>query len=104
TGRPGRRHPPPFLQVGAQSAAELPTCHLPSRLITRSYLWRGSARGRANLLVARGGWRNGRRARFRSVCPKGREGSNPSSPTYYYLLYLCLSGSLGCKDTVTGPR
>jgi hypothetical protein len=28
-----------------------------------------------------GGWRNGRRARFRSVCPKGREGSNPSSPT-----------------------
>src|SRR5206468_4360684 len=36
---------------------------------------------RANLLVARGGGRNGRRARFRSVCPKGREGSNPSSPT-----------------------
>src|SRR5450755_1610424 len=33
------------------------------------------------LLPARGGWRNGRRARFRSVCPKGREGSNPSSPT-----------------------
>src|SRR5690242_2359955 len=47
----------------------------------RWYPGRGSARGRANLLVARGGWRNGRRARFRSVCPKGREGSNPSSPT-----------------------
>src|SRR5206468_12071673 len=47
----------------------------------RSYPGRGSARGRANLLVAQGGWRNGRRARFRSVCPKGREGSNPSSPT-----------------------
>src|SRR6185437_11783832 len=28
-----------------------------------------------------GEWRNGRRARFRSVCPKGCEGSNPSSPT-----------------------
>ncbi len=30
---------------------------------------------------ATGEWRNGRRARFRSVCPKGREGSTPSSPT-----------------------
>jgi hypothetical protein len=29
----------------------------------------------------KGEWRNGRRARFRSVCPKGCEGSNPSSPT-----------------------
>src|SRR5262249_30731987 len=28
-----------------------------------------------------GKWRNGRRARFRSVCPKGREGSTPSFPT-----------------------
>src|SRR5690349_4053692 len=33
---------------------------------------------------AQGGWRNGRRARFRSVCPQGREGSNPSSPTEGY--------------------
>jgi hypothetical protein len=30
---------------------------------------------------AAGKWRNGRRARFRSVCPKGREGSTPSFPT-----------------------
>ena len=28
-----------------------------------------------------GKWRNGRRARFRSVCPEGREGSTPSFPT-----------------------
>ena len=28
-----------------------------------------------------GEWRNGRRARFRSVCPKGRGGSTPPSPT-----------------------
>src|SRR5579863_3767216 len=45
-----------------------------------------------------GGWRNGRRARFRSVCPKGREGSNPSSPTYIYLYYpapLGLTAALG---------
>ena len=41
----------------------------------------GALADRANLLIAQGGWRNGRRARFRSVCPKGREGSNPSSPT-----------------------
>src|SRR5688500_3358970 len=26
-------------------------------------------------------WRNGRRARFRSVCPKGRGGSTPPIPT-----------------------
>ena len=39
------------------------------------------------LLPARGGWRNGRRARFRSVCPKGREGSNPSSPTRRFMLF-----------------
>jgi hypothetical protein len=32
--------------------------------------------------VCPGKWRNGRRARFRSVCPKGREGSTPSFPTY----------------------
>jgi hypothetical protein len=38
------------------------------------------------LLPAQGGWRNGRRARFRSVCPKGREGSNPSSPTRRFML------------------
>jgi hypothetical protein len=30
---------------------------------------------------ASGKWRNGRRARFRSVCPEGREGSTPSFPT-----------------------
>ena len=28
-----------------------------------------------------GEWRNGRRARFRSVCPQGRGGSTPPSPT-----------------------
>src|SRR5690349_16354094 len=28
-----------------------------------------------------GKWRNGRRARFRSVCPKGRGGSTPPLPT-----------------------
>ncbi len=39
------------------------------------------------LLPAQGGWRNGRRARFRSVCPKGREGSNPSSPTRLFMLF-----------------
>ena len=33
------------------------------------------------LRFRQGEWRNGRRARFRSVCPKGREGSTPSSPT-----------------------
>jgi hypothetical protein len=33
------------------------------------------------LPLPQGGWRNGSRARFRPVCPKGREGSNPSSPT-----------------------
>src|ERR1700677_2983872 len=74
----------------------------------RSYLGRGSARGRANLLVARGGWRNGRRARFRSVCPKGREGSNPSSPTYIGTWARCtqvpgndqgttMTGHLACR-------
>src|SRR6478736_3865736 len=31
--------------------------------------------------VASGKWRNGRRARFRSVCPKGRGGSTPPLPT-----------------------
>src|SRR5919206_587315 len=30
---------------------------------------------------ATGKWRNGRRARFRSVCPKGRGGSTPPFPT-----------------------
>jgi len=29
-----------------------------------------------------GKWRNGRRARFRSVCPKGRGGSTPPLPTH----------------------
>ena len=29
-------------------------------------------------------WRNGRRARFRSVCPKGRGGSTPLSRTFLY--------------------
>ncbi len=29
----------------------------------------------------KGKWRNGRRARFRSVCPKGRGGSTPPLPT-----------------------
>ncbi|OLM21568.1 hypothetical protein Ae707Ps1_5827 [Pseudonocardia sp. Ae707_Ps1] len=37
----------------------------------------GSAAGANFLPVAPGEWRNGRRARFRSVCPKGREGSIP---------------------------
>src|SRR5437588_911733 len=62
-----------------QNSQRATSLHVPR---PRWYPGRGSARGRANLLVARGGWRNGRRARFRSVCPKGREGSNPSSPTY----------------------
>ena len=31
-----------------------------------------------------GKWRNGRRARFRSVCPKGRGGSTPLSRTTMY--------------------
>src|SRR5207244_8565898 len=61
-----------------QTSQRATSLHVPC---PRSYPGRGSARGRANLLVAQGGWRNGRRARFRSVCPKGREGSNPSSPT-----------------------
>src|SRR4029077_2786021 len=63
-----------------QNSQRVTSLHVPC---PRSYPGRGSARGRANLLVAQGGWRNGRRARFRSVCPKGREGSNPSSPTYW---------------------
>src|SRR5690606_17088570 len=45
---------------------------------------RGAETARVKLcepLMPRGEWRNGRRARFRSVCPKGREGSTPSSPT-----------------------
>src|SRR4051794_7381211 len=38
--------------------------------------------GPADTVVARQGkWRNGRRARFRSVCPKGRGGSTPPLPT-----------------------
>src|SRR6185312_13182725 len=61
-----------------QNSQRATSLHVPR---PRWYPGRGSARGRANLLVAQGGWRNGRRARFRSVCPKGREGSNPSSPT-----------------------
>src|SRR5690606_16832065 len=36
---------------------------------------------RSGRLRRSGKWRNGRRARFRSVCPKGREGSTPSFPT-----------------------
>jgi hypothetical protein len=40
---------------------------------------------------------SGTRARFRSVCPKGREGSNPSSPTHFS---LSTSGLRGAK----GPR
>src|SRR5690606_25397242 len=37
---------------------------------------------RSGRLRRSGKWRNGRRARFRSVCPKGREGSTPSFPTH----------------------
>src|SRR4051795_1336383 len=33
------------------------------------------------LSARQGKWRNGRRARFRSVCPKGRGGSTPPLPT-----------------------
>src|SRR3954467_7656528 len=35
----------------------------------------------ASVLPRQGKWRNGRRARFRSVCPKGRGGSTPPLPT-----------------------
>src|SRR5436309_6056278 len=70
-----------------QNSQRATSLHVPR---PRWYPGRGSARGRANLLVARGGWRNGRRARFRSVCPKGREGSNPSSPTSRSLLLVGL--------------
>src|SRR3954454_9338987 len=34
-----------------------------------------------NVVARQGKWRNGRRARFRSVCPKGRGGSTPPLPT-----------------------
>src|SRR5712691_525886 len=72
-------------------------------LCPRWYPGRRSARGRANLLVAQGGWRNGRRARFRSVCPKGREGSNPSSPTSRLVLLVDLrSTSLAAAVLVRG--
>src|SRR5207249_3729257 len=73
-----------------QNSQRATSLHVPC---PRSYPGRGSARGRANLLVARGGWRNGRRARFRSVCPKGREGSNPSSPTQHASPSLCTHGT-----------
>ena len=72
-----------------QNSQRATSLHVPR---PRWYPGRGSARGRANLLVARGGWRNGRRARFRSVCPKGREGSNPSSPTH---VHFCCSPAFG---------
>src|SRR6266576_1666806 len=80
-----------------QNSQRATSLHVPC---PRSYPGRGSARGRANLLVARGGWRNGRRARFRSVCPKGREGSNPSSPTYWSGLSLCAPATF---DTLSYP-
>ena len=37
----------------------------------------------ANVVARQGKWRNGRRARFRSVCPKGRGGSTPPLPTQF---------------------
>ncbi len=40
-----------------------------------------------------GEWRNGRRARFRSVCPKGRGGSTPPSPTYLVTCFCPLRTS-----------
>src|SRR5689334_15052365 len=41
-------------------------------------------------------WRNGRRARFRSVCPKGRGGSTPPIPTK-------LQGPLLAESVSRGP-
>src|SRR5260370_39118383 len=70
-----------------QNSQRATSLHVPR---PRWYPGRRSARGRANLLVAQGGWRNGRPARFRSVCPKGREGSNPSSPTSRLVLVVGL--------------
>jgi hypothetical protein len=55
------------------------------------------------LLPAQGGWRNGRRARFRSVCPKGREGSNPSSPTRRFMLFAGPLGQLPVGSRSAGP-
>src|SRR5208282_957296 len=84
-----------------QNSQRATSLHVPR---PRWYPGRGSARGRANLLVAQGGWRNGRRARFRSVCPKGREGSNPSSPTNQ--VHSGPDGHAGTRygTTITGQR
>src|SRR5208283_636749 len=84
-----------------QNSQRATSLHVPR---PRWYPGRGSARGRANLLVAQGGWRNGRRARFRSVCPKGREGSNPSSPTHE--VSAGPDGRAGTRygTTITGQR
>src|SRR5262249_27665655 len=52
----------------------------PSPARIRWYRRRGGPRGRAHLTRCPGGGRDGRRARVRSACPRGREGSNTSSP------------------------
>src|SRR5262249_14846748 len=80
-------------------------CRTPTRaaslrlLRTRCYPGYECTWGRANLSPRPGGWRNGRRARFRSVCPKGCEGSNPSSPT---VQLAC--GNAGQFRLIWGPR
>jgi hypothetical protein len=49
---------------------------------------------------ASGKWRNGRRARFRSVCPKGRGGSTPPLPT---LVETAEGPAVPVKTGIAGP-
>src|SRR4029450_2887440 len=50
-------------------------------------------------------WRNGRRARFRSVCPKGRGGSTPPIPTSYGRPLSAESADRGRSSfLLRGPR
>src|SRR5215475_5772445 len=70
-----------------------------AHLIGGTVLLFHSAAGRAS-----GKWRNGRRARFRSVCPKGREGSTPSFPTRHSIviaIILTLAVRLNRRRWVT---
>ena len=84
--RQGSRRPPPDGISPARVSAHVPTTVLggalrPANPVSCPCYRFGWPISRARNGAAPGKWRNGRRARFRSVCPKGRGGSTPPLPT-----------------------
>src|SRR3954463_10643511 len=80
----GRPAVPTVIVAGPNAGYRPGTCDAPQGA------WIGPPRGHppagfggpaATVVARQGKWRNGRRARFRSVCPKGRGGSTPPLPT-----------------------